>query len=242
MKLWVVSDLHMDHGGSWLEPPATADVAVIAGDVADDRWLVETANRLPTVFVAGNHEFYGHAVDERRRAIADIPGLIHLDDSSAVVGGTIFIGSTLWTDYGRDPIAAEAARRGMNDHRRIAWAKKPWERFLPSHATQLHIASRSYLTAEFKHDATAPIVVITHHAPSAKSIHPRFANGPYAALNRAYYSDLDDLVEASGAALWVHGHVHNNFDYTIGNTRVLCNPRGYPGENAQFDPDMLVTV
>lgn len=240
-KLWILSDLHQDHGAFSLKPPAGADVAVVAGDVVNDAFLIHLSECIPVVFVAGNHEFYGRAYDERMAILRDLPVTL-LNNSSAVVEGVVFIGATLWTDYGHDPLAAEAARRGMNDHRRIAWSKDPWQRFLPSHATRLHEESVAYLTAEFQHDATAPVVVVTHHAPSVRSVHSRFASGPHEALNRAYYSDLDDLVEASGAALWIHGHVHNNFAYMIGGTRVLCNPHGYPTENPAFDPALVVEV
>lgn len=237
-KLWVVSDLHRDHRKTTLSPPAEADVAVIAGDICDDQFLIDLTSLIPVVAVAGNHDFYGHAHGERLKQLRDLP--IHfLEDSSAVVGGVIFVGGTLWTDYGNDPVAAEAARRGMNDHRYISWQKEPWQRFLPSHGTGIHNDTTAYLEAEFSHERSAPLVVVTHHAPSSRSVHPRYSGQ---VLNRAYYSGLDDLVAASEADLWVHGHVHSNFDYVIGDTRVVCNPHGYPGENADFNPSLLIEV
>ena len=44
--------------------------------------------------------------------------------------------------------------------------------------------------------------------------------------------------------LWIHGHTHESFDYEIGKTRVICNPRGYaPIEiNKEFKPDFNVEV
>lgn len=232
-NLWIVSDLHYDHGGEWLAPPANADIAVVAGDAVNDDWLERTAARLPTVFVAGNHEFYGWDYQERLAKLSAVPGLHFLDDTAVTVDGVTVAGSTLWTDYGHSSAAAELARRAMNDHRYIKWTKNPYQRFLPSHATQLHAASRAFLSG-VKAD-----VVVTHHAPSSKSVHSRFAGS---AINRAYYSDMDDIVAESGAALWIHGHVHNNFDYEIGTTRVLANPRGYPGENQSFQPDLIVSI
>lgn len=245
-KLWIISDLHLDHGQYGPEPPAGADVAIVAGDVVNDQYLIDLAAKLPVVFVAGNHEFYGHEYYRRIGSLGDL-GAVFLDDDTVTLNladrrPVRVIGSTLWTDYGRDPIAAEAARRGMNDHRRIAWTKEPWQRFLPSHATKLHEASKAYIAATTSAPFDGSTVVLTHHAPSVRSVHPKYADGPQAILNRAYYSDLDGLVEASGAALWVHGHVHNNFDYWIGGTRVLCNPQGYPGENPAFRSDLLVEV
>lgn len=240
-KLWILSDLHRDHGAlaSTETPPADADIAVIAGDVVDDRFLVDLSKKLPVVFVAGNHEFYGHALGERSELLEGLP--IHfLDDRSVMIDGIRFIGSTLWTDYnGGDPAAMYAARHGMNDHRRIKWQKDPWMRFRPEEAAALHGNAMNFLLDELPGDDLRPTVVVTHHAPSAKSVHQRFAGQ---VLNYAYYSNLDNLVAHSGAALWVHGHVHNNFDYQIGETRVLCNPCGYPGENKEFNPALIVDI
>lgn len=242
-KLWILSDLHLDHGSINLKPPADADIALIAGDVVDDEFLEELAAKIHVVFVAGNHEFYGHEHRRRIASLRDLP-VAFLDDDTVTLNlcgckPVRVIGSTLWTDYGRDPIAADASRRGMNDHRRIAWAKEPWQRFLPSHATRLHEASRAYITQQVAVPFDGATVVMTHHAPSARSIHPRYAGQ---ILNRAFYSDMDELVGASEAALWVHGHVHSNFDYEIGGTRVICNPHGYPGENPGWVPDLVVEV
>lgn len=244
MKLWILSDLHLDHGGERPEPPAGATVAVIAGDVCNDRYLASLAARLPTVFVAGNHEFYREGYYERVGRLSAIPHLHFLDDDTLTLNlcghaPVRFIGATLWTDYGRSPLAAEAARRGMNDHRLIKWRKEPWERFLPSHATKLHDASRWYIEEKLATPFDGPTVVVTHHAPHEGSVHHRFAGQ---LLNHAYYSDLGPLIERGKPALWVHGHVHNVFDYTVGDTRVLCNPRGYPGENPEFNPELVVTV
>jgi hypothetical protein len=65
-------------------------------------------------------------------------------------------------------------------------------------------------------------VVLTHHAPHPDSIHARFAGSP---VNGAFVSDLTELV--AQADLWLHGHVHDSFDYRVGRCRVVANPRGY---------------
>jgi hypothetical protein len=41
-------------------------------------------------------------------------------------------------------------------------------------------------------------------------------------------------MDGQRAALWIHGHMHDPFDYEINGTRVICNPRGYPGESASW--------
>jgi len=85
-----------------------------------------------------------------------------------------------------------------------------------------------------------PTVVVTHHAPSARSLQPDFQSD---LLSAAYASHLDEFVSTCGAALWVHGHTHWSVDYRIGNTRVLANQRGYPDAAPNgFDPALVVTV
>jgi hypothetical protein len=83
--------------------------------------------------------------------------------------------------------------------------------------------------------------VVTHHAPSRRSIVPRFV-GSW--LNPCYASDAEHLLGRS--ALWIHGHMHDSFDYAVRGTRVVCNPRGYARngipENAAFDPELCLEV
>ena len=86
-------------------------------------------------------------------------------------------------------------------------------------------------------------MVITHHAPSPKSIHPRFADS---LLNACFVSDAERLIDGSRARLWIHGHTHDSFDYCLNGTRVVCNPRGYArngvNENPLFDANFLVEI
>jgi Icc-related predicted phosphoesterase len=82
-------------------------------------------------------------------------------------------------------------------------------------------------------------VVVTHHAPHPLSVHPRYAGS---ALNASFASDLSEMMELWQPELWVHGHVHDTFDYVVRNTRVVCNPRGYGTENPAFDPALVVEI
>ncbi|WP_377843883.1 metallophosphoesterase [Bosea sp. UC22_33] len=239
MKLWVLSDLHDDHGGALPDPPDGADVAVIAGDVLNDGWLIEIARKLPVVFVAGNHEFYRFSFHERMDQLKALEGVRTLNNDAVQIGQVRFIGATLWTDYNRNPLALDAAWRGMNDHRLIKWHKNPWERFSPKHAVMLHAASRKFIERVLAQPHFGPTVVVTHHAPHHLSVHRRYDGD---LLNHAYYSDLGQVIETGHPTLWVHGHVHSCFDYWVGETRVLCNPRGYPGENRQFNDALLVEI
>ncbi|MDX8482282.1 hypothetical protein RFN28_28060 [Mesorhizobium sp. VK24D] len=82
--------------------------------------------------------------------------------------------------------------------------------------------------------------MFVHASPAARAIDSSRFNGDL--LNAAYASDLSALIEAGRPALWLHGHTHDSCDYQVGNTRVVCNPRGYEDENAAFDPALVVWV
>ncbi len=109
-----------------------------------------------------------------------------------------------------------------------------------SYVRRLHADSVLWLRQESVACRARKTVVVTHCAPSARSINPRYAGEP---LNVAFASHLDDLVAESGAALWVHGHSHCAADYVINHTRVVANPRGYPDEtDTGFNPMLVVEV
>ena len=80
-------------------------------------------------------------------------------------------------------------------------------------------------------------VVITHFAPHPKSIAPAYTGHP---ANPGFVLDLSPLM--GRAALWIHGHTHTAFDYEVKGTRVVCNPRGYPGEPTGFRADLILDL
>jgi Icc-related predicted phosphoesterase len=112
---------------------------------------------------------------------------------------------------------------------------------LPTDTVRLHRASVAFLHKELSRPFDGATVIVTHHAPSPRSIASRFCGDP---LNSAFASNLDPLISRHEPSLWIHGHMHDSFDYTIGRTRVVCNPRGYfPDQlNSQFDPTFVVEV
>lgn len=76
-------------------------------------------------------------------------------------------------------------------------------------------------------------IVVGHHCPSELSVADVYKGN---LLNAAFRSRLDDFVEARPQIkLWLHGHTHYNFNYWIGETRVVCNPRGYVGHEEMAD-------
>lgn len=101
--------------------------------------------------------------------------------------------------------------------------------FCPEDAVEEHRKCLDYIS--FMTSETPPwmnVVVVGHHTPSHKSCHPRYKDDQV--MNGGYHSDLSEFImDRPAIKLWTHGHTHEEFDYMIGDTRVVCNPRGYIG-------------
>ncbi len=253
MKIHILSDLHL--GFAALELPRNdADVLVLAGDIGSPREALAwaAAQHKPVLYVPGNHEFYGSDLqttlaDLRRLSAGTDVAILH--GTELQLAGVRFLGTTLWTDfclYGGPPaqVAAMAcARQRMRDFQRIRVCADSQRVFSPDDAAGLHHQESAWLAQAIARPFDGPTVVITHHAPSRRSIHPRF-DGDW--LNASFASDAEDLPGAGRVDLWIHGHTHDSFDYRLGPTRVICNPRGYVrkgvAENPLFAVDCMVDI
>lgn len=112
---------------------------------------------------------------------------------------------------------------------------------MPEDSVEIHDTSKAWLVGELKREFDGPTVVLTHHLPAATSVAKRYANDP---LNPAFASRLDDVIEKYRPDLWIHGHTHVPCDYELFDTRIVCNPRGYPGErrDSRFQAGQFVAV
>jgi len=247
MRIHILSDLHGEFEA--FEPPVTnADVIVLAGDIHTKHrgfeWARAKFREQPVLYVLGNHEYYGEAIPRhtvKLQALATGSNIHILENGKISFGDVTFLGCTLWTDFqlfGDPRMAGYAATTQMTDYQKIR-LNPEFRRLRSYDTTILHSRSKCWLAAELAQRQGQKIVIITHHAPSKRSIPERYHND---ILSAAYASHLDEFVKASGASLWIHGHIHNASDYTVGKTRVICNPRGYPDEVTDFVPGMLVDV
>ena len=257
-KLSVFGDLHSEFGGH--DPPASTsqvDMVIAAGDigvgVSGLNWLLDSFPRdLPVVYVPGNHEYYKHnypALLEKLRLQARGTNVHVMNNDVMNLCGIMVLGTTLWTDFrlkGKAQAywAMNAAQRQMNDYRQIRLSTKGYRHLTPQDTQQFHLESFKWLSETLppKH-YSIPVVVVTHHAPSSQSV--RWFNdkrGDLTDLDASFASNLENLMLQGHINLWVHGHTHRAQDYTIGKTRVLCNPRGYPGESTGWDPGLVVEV
>jgi Icc-related predicted phosphoesterase len=266
MKIHLVSDLHLEFiqrdypGERLITPVPGTDVLVLAGDIANGAeacklfadWRAQ--ERIPIIYVAGNHEYYGRVYEpmlQKIREGAAMNNIHFLENNSVEIGGVRFLGCTMWTDYKLEPTLTQAfqmdyAGKRLNDHRLI---RKGRYLFSPKDALALHMDSRAWLKSELAKPFAGKTVVVTHHAPHLTSVHARYASNP---LNAGFVSNLAPLME--NVDLWLHGHVHDGFDYEIGGCRVVANPAGYIQnisyseregylfENKTFDKNMVIEI
>jgi Icc-related predicted phosphoesterase len=189
------------------------------------------------VYIAGNHEFYHGkfyaSIDHLRAECAKFPNIYFLERDSKVIDDVTFVGGTLWTDMNKgDPLTMHAVKDMMNDFKIIRNDQKGYTAFKPYDAAERFRQTVGYIKTVVETDPLKKYVVVGHHAPSFASISERYKNDSL--MNGAYASDLSDFIlDHPQIKLWTHGHMHQCFDYMIGSTRIVCNPRGYEG----FEPD-----
>ena len=255
MKLYITSDLHVEFGDCVFANQDDVDVLILSGDICvakdldrpDDKgdrvkeFFRRVSRDFPKiVYVMGNHEFYHGDFATTPSLIRDfldrenISNIHLLEKQSLEINGWLFIGGTLWTDYnGGDPISMLQAQDRMSDHHHIKNSAVSFYRFLPQHARDDHRVMLEFVreTIQDRRESgehSARVIVVGHHAPSRQSTHPRYRADWH--LNGAYSTELQDFILAyPEIRLWTHGHTHEDFDYEIGATRVVCNPRGYVG-------------
>lgn len=192
------------------------------------------------IYVAGNHEFYNGkfygGIDTLLEECAAFPNVHFLEQKSVTINDVIFVGGTLWTDCNKeDGLTMWSLPRRMNDYTIIKNDRNGYRRLDPADTVLRHKKTLAYIeTVVANAPSNQKIVVVGHHAPSFNSIHSRYRNDRE--MNGGYHSDLDDFIlKYPNIALWTHGHVHTPFDYNIGETRVVCNPRGYHGDGYHED-------
>lgn len=247
MRLHVLSDIHLEFG-DYEPPPVDADAVVLAGDIGVGLqgidWINEHFQDVPRLYVPGNHEFYHRDValieDIKARAGEKV---FVMDDDQIVIGNVRFLGCMLWTDFAlygeaRRPMAMDYTRRCMSDFSVIRDGSGP---FTPERSVERHVRSRNWLDEQLALPHAGPTVVITHHAPTRRSVAERYKDD---LLSSAFASDLESTMAAGGVNLWVHGHMHDSVDVAVGGTRIVCNPRGYVDLelNPSFDADLVIEL
>lgn len=236
-------------------PEDSSSILVLAGDIwfnnfafkispDGESWIGHVARRFEhVIIVLGNHDYWGLSLQSAPRkakeAVNLLPNVTVLEQDTVVVSGVKFVGGTLWTDYGRDPMAMEAARAQIVDYKQITFGdNRARRRVRPQDMFEVHRQTAKFIFNNCAPDELGqPVIIVTHMAPCEQSIDPKYSHERL--LNRAYYSNLEESIRThcKDVRLWVHGHIHKPVDYLLYGIRVLSNPRGYESyEGSFYDP------
>lgn len=255
MKLGIISDIHTELGKPIvdLRLQERVDVMILAGDIGKGAQAIQFAHDTYAdmadhiVMIAGNHEYYGgkyqHVLDKMRNWADQFSNLYFLERNKITLEGVNFIGATAWTDYryggAGQPLNMLRAHDLLNDHKKITWVQhQKYRKLLSRDCLKLNGEAKQFIFSELDNHEGETNVVITHHAPTGMSIHPRFAADE---SNFCYANTWGNDIAYSSAKLWVHGHMHDPADYMVGDCRVVCNPADYP-EKARDRSPLIVEV
>jgi predicted phosphodiesterase len=196
------------------------------------------------IYIMGNHEHYhgdiSKSYDHLRGALAHLPNIHVMEKEFVSFNNVTFICGTLWTDMNKeDPHTLYSIKGYMNDYRIIEDSDASTHyrdadgnyhtrtgKFSPERSVTEHKAMLKLIDDVCVGLPNEKIVVVGHHAPSKLSTKPKYQNDTM--MNGAYSSDLSEFIlDRPMIKVWTHGHTHDKFDYMIGSTRIVCNPRGY---------------
>ena len=207
------------------------------------------------VYIMGNHEHYNFDIantyDRLKAELVDLPNIHVLEKETWKHDDVTFVAGTLWTDMNKgDPLTLWHCNKGMSDFQVIKNSNRmvQHKRNVYHDGTLVvksvdHYQTPSKWSAEDSvedhkkmldyikiatENKTKQYVVVTHHAPSPISIAECYRHDTL--MNGAFASDLSEFIlDRPQIKMWTHGHMHNVSDYMVGDTRVVCNPRGYVG-------------
>jgi predicted phosphodiesterase len=258
MKFRVVSDLHLEFRHNYLEsyvlPPLPDDketVLILAGDIgllADPRtystFMKHSSEQFKYIFwIGGNHEWYHGNIDDHsvKMAIDDL-ALPNLFTDRLVLENEkiVIVGDTLWTDFENgDPSSMFISKRGMSDFQVIEVGDGRTT-LHPARVMMMHQEQKDRILrgGDYYAKHGFKVIAVSHHQPSLQGIAKEYLGDP---MNGAFASNLDEEIKSHKIEYWIAGHTHTSIRYSIGETKCICNPLGYPFEkNSGFDP--LLTI
>lgn len=207
-----------------------------------------------------------HTYNILKQHLVVYPNIQVMDKETLELDGVTFVCATMWTSMNdEDPVTLQAVKNMMPDFRNVKNSlrmisrrvpvyddgeynvdrkviahkvKEEPAKFSPQDSVDDHKKAIEYINHVLMNDDAKKYVVVTHHTPSWQSCAPRWQNDRI--LNGAFHTELGDFIAyRPQIKLWVHGHTHDAFDYVLGATQVVCNPRGYIGHEMQADSFQL---
>lgn len=236
-KYSLISDMHVNHPQLKTPYELLEENVIVAGDTSNGldglKFLHKIQKKGHNVYaVDGNHEHYrnvnqGRTIEETTARFREVfPVITDIDDKLTLVnlnGWYPVEAPSLWDNY-------------MNDCRCCYGADEE--------AGARAITNEAQFQAVFLDDLLESFfdrkfVVTTHTSPCVETLDPKF-EGEYS--NAWYWSPFMRQVlerHSDKILVWNHGHTHSFNDQIVDGVRVICNPRGYPGENPDWEPQTI---
>jgi len=233
-------ELHRDGGQKFIDAldATDVDVLVLLGDICVAKFATQVrqlfsrlADKYPRIlYVPGNHEFWGsrpsEALSVLTTALAPLSNVTLCNNQLVVVEGQRFLGGPMWFPRWSP----------VNDVVALRWADFQEIKGFDPWVVQ---ENKRFITCLMRNLAKNDIV-LTHYLPSYQSVVARYRA---AASNEFFVCMMDRLILNRQPAYWLHGHIHDSLDYTLGTTRILCNPFGYPhSPNPKYYERYLITL
>lgn len=198
MKIQLFSDLHIEFAELDVDC-SQADVVIFAGDInigtKGVAWIKRQKIACPVIYVPGNHKFYRHShprlIQKLRDAASD--SNIHvLENTSMIIDGVAFHGATLWTDFelfGDPKFAGYKCQKIMNDFKVIR-RDPSYSRLRTIDAAMIHKSTLNWLAQSLEQSSSSKNVVITHHAPSKRSLPEKSKDNKFQQLTHQTWRTL----------------------------------------------------
>lgn len=160
----------------------------------------------------------------------------YMDNDWVDIGDYILFGGTMYSDYKLYPnqkLNQQVGEMYLNDFRYVHVYDKKMNVVRPVNTDDYIEYHKKFMRRLKKclKETDKDIIVLTHFAPSIKSIESKYLKGNVQ-LNASYASNMEDFIlDNPRIKAWVHGHVHSDFHYSIGDCQVICEPYGYTHES-----------
>jgi predicted phosphodiesterase len=240
MRIFAVSDIHVDYDANakWVGALSTSDyrndVLILAGDVTDQRTLLEWALGALTrrfkkvLFVPGNHDLWVIRDDHAKNSMQKFDEVCDVVEQSGASmqpfreRGISIIPLLTWYDYSFGQPTDELKAMWM-DYRACRW---------PAGYTDQEVTA--HFSAFNDQQASVPgdkVITYSHFLPRI-DLMPRFIPSAAQALYPVLGSkQLDVQLRRLKSDIHVYGHSHVNRQVKIDGVSYINNAFGYPNES-----------
>jgi hypothetical protein len=258
MKFDLASDLHINHYApfKWdIMNNPDVDTLIIAGDTSNGtesaaEFLKDATNYYKNVaYVSGNHCHYQVSrYLEDRKSVSENENYLfaksmqdnwtYLPFRDLIVDDVAIIGRNGWYSWNTGDVRynredyRQTWKEYMSDSRLIKFDTDEPDGLAENDAKALSDKVLQY----DKDDTIKSIVMMTHTIPiiEALTVKEELTSSDiiWNRLGASFYNHYMEAVPSLSNKVKMHcfGHTHYNWDVVKGNTRYICNPKGYPSE------------